>query len=359
MKTHFYTRQTTSGDYIIYVRLIEGSKREAFSSGIKITPEKWNQKRQTIGGRELTDRQNHSKPERLKLKIYGEYDKLILQDNYTLARVKLAVTGKQESRQLLLEQFGKFIEDNEQIKDGMSMGTIKKYKTVQSHLRAFLKTEYGQDDLALGAINKAFVVRFWEYLRGTAQINQNTGAKYIRHVKKVFSSFVDKGYIDKHPFPNYSQRVIPEKKEFLMSEELFRIEELDITIERLELIRDAFLFSCYTGLAYTDLKNLSVDHLHDGVVRMIKIPRQKTGVDSTVPVLPKAQEIMDKYLEHPLRLRDGVIIPVPSNQKTNAYLKELADLARIKKNLTFHMARHTFGTTVTLSNDYPLKRSVV
>ena len=130
MKTHFYTRQTTSGDYIIYVRLIEGSKREAFSSGIKITPEKRNQKRQTIGGRELTDRQNHSKPERLKLKIYGEYDKLILQDNYTLARLKLAVTGKQESRQLLLEQFGKFIEYNEQIKDGMSMGTIKKYKTV-------------------------------------------------------------------------------------------------------------------------------------------------------------------------------------------------------------------------------------
>ena len=356
MKALIYPRKSTNRTIVLYCRLVHGGLRETFTTNIRIEPKAWNHKKQVISGSTVELKRASLELQRLKARIQHEYDKLMFDGQFSLKRLKGVLLGKTEYNPLLLEEFEKYIAYHQKnTTTEIKPITLKTYRAILNHLEVFIQTKYRRKDIPLRELDKAFIARFWEYIRGEQGVGNNAAVKYIRNTKKVIQTCVDKGYIDRHPFPDYNQKSVAEKKEFLTLAELERIEALDISIERLELIRDAFLFSCYTGLAYTDLKNLTIDHLYDGTVRMIKIPRQKTGVDSTVPVLPKAQEIMDKYAEHPLRLRDGVIIPVPSNQKTNAYLKEIADLARIKKNLTFHMARHTFGTTVTLSNNVPIE----
>jgi site-specific recombinase XerD len=146
-------------------------------------------------------------------------------------------------------------------------------------------------------------------------------------------------------------------KEFLTAQELQSIEDKDFTIERIAMVRDLFVFCCYTGLAYIDVMHLTPDHVIKGIddKDWIKTSRQKTNVPVNVPILPKGLNILDKYKVHIRANSRGTLFPLISNQKVNSYLKEIADLCGIKKNLTFHIARHTFATTVTLSNGVPIE----
>ena len=144
---------------------------------------------------------------------------------------------------------------------------------------------------------------------------------------------------------------------YLTREELSFIEDKVFAISRLEWVRDLFVFSCYTGLAYTDLMQLRPSNLIIGIdgKYWIKTLRQKTDIPVNVPLLPKAMELLKKYQQHPKAVVKGTLFPVISNQKLNSYLKEIADLVGINKDLTFHLARHTFATTVTLSNGVPIE----
>jgi site-specific recombinase XerD len=142
------------------------------------------------------------------------------------------------------------------------------------------------------------------------------------------------------------------KKDFLNKEELQRIIEKDFGIDRLAHVRDAFIFCCFTGLAYADVQRLTFDDIQTGLdgELWIMVDRKKTGIQSHIPLLPEPARIIDLYKSNPESVSKGRILPVLSNQKVNAYLKEIGDLCGITKNITFHMARHTFATTVTLSN---------
>jgi integrase len=235
--------------------------------------------------------------------------------------------------------------------------TYTKYESLKKKISLYITEELKRKDVFLKELNHQFVVGFEIYLKTHDKLTHNPAIKYIQFLKKVIHLSVANGWILNNPFQNFKCSLHIKDRGYLSNEELKLIENKKIEIQRLAVVKDLFIFSCYTGLSYSDLKKLSSRHMEnkeDGT-RWIVINRTKTGVRSAIPLLEKASEIMERY--EPPFIPDEVkpIFPVLSNQKMNAYLKEIGDLCKISKNLTFHLARHTFATTITLTNGVPLE----
>ena len=179
----------------------------------------------------------------------------------------------------------------------------------------------------------------------------------MRNFKKIIKICLDNDWLEKDPTTRYEGKMKEVERDFLTEEELNRIYLKRFSTERLNLVKDIFVFSCYTGLAYIDVKSLTKDHISIGIDgdKWIFKNRQKTDTKSKIPLLPIAEEIIQKYLNHPKCLNENSILPILTNQKMNSYLKEIGDLCDISKEITFHMARHTFATTVTLTNGVPIE----
>jgi integrase len=168
---------------------------------------------------------------------------------------------------------------------------------------------------------------------------------------------IDKEIIKEDPFKKFKGKKTKTKKKPLTAIELHKIENHTFSTPRLTVIRDVFIFQCYTGLAYIDAFQLKKEDIKIGIdgEYWIMSDRQKTESATNIPLLPKALEIIEKYKNHPVCLNSGKLLPILSNQKMNAYLKEVGDLCDISKEITFHMARHTFATSVTLTNGVPIE----
>ena len=234
--------------------------------------------------------------------------------------------------------------------------TLAKYKSTERHLIEFMNWRNNGCDILLVGLRTEFAGHFEYYLQAEKGLSINSSGKMIKNLKKVIRDCVDKDWLDKDPFWRYRVKHIDPKIPHLSAVELKKIEEKEITILRLALVRDLFLFSCYTGFAYVDILHLTPDHMKtgtDGKKWLIK-NRQKTDISERVPILPLVQQIINKYAQFPQHSESVKLLPVPSNQKLNAYLKELADICGIKTKITFHIARHTFATTVTLENGVPI-----
>jgi len=238
-----------------------------------------------------------------------------------------------------------------------SKGTLVKYKTCLKVLKEFMSHQYKRSDFALQELNLAFVTEFDFYLRTVKDCCNNTTVKYVKNFKKVINQARALEWIKHDPFANYKVKIDIVDREVLTQSEIDKLLNKTFSIERLNQIKDIFLFCCYTGLAYSDVSKLSKDNIFIGIDgnNWILINRTKTNVQSKVPVLPIAQTILDRYKDNPECSKRKVLLPVPSNQKYNAYLKEIADCTGITKNLTTHIARHTFATTVTLNNRVPIE----
>jgi site-specific recombinase XerD len=191
-----------------------------------------------------------------------------------------------------------------------------------------------------------FITDFEHYLLSVKNISRNTANKYLSHLIKMINIALDNEWIDKNPFRNFRMKNKEVVKEFLTETELGILFQKEITLKRLEQVRDIFAFCCLTGLAFVDVEKLTPDDLHIGIdgKLWIHIRRQKTNTASHIPLLPHALTIIEKYKNHPLVITKGSVLPVLTNQKMNAYLKEIADVCGITKNLTMHTARHTFAT---------------
>jgi site-specific recombinase XerD len=213
------------------------------------------------------------------------------------------------------------------------------------------------NDISINKIDYAFVTEFEFYLRSVKKCNNNTAVKYVRNFRKIIKICLDNDWLDKDPTTRYEGKMKEVERDFLTEEELLKIYNKKISSERLQLVRDIFIFSCYTGLAYIDVKGLKKDHIGIGIdgEKWIFKNRQKTETKSKIPILPIAEEIIEKYSNHPKCLNENSILPILTNQKMNAYLKEIGDLCDIPKEITFHMARHTFATSVTLTNGVPIE----
>jgi site-specific recombinase XerD len=227
------------------------------------------------------------------------------------------------------------------------------------YLKQILKTS----DIYLSQLSYKFLIGFEKFLREYQPddhhkpCGQNTIMKHIERLRKVVNMAIKYEWLEKDPFINFKPNFIRTSREFLTIAELTAIEDKKLSISRLNQIRDLFVFSCYTGLSYIDVYNLTPQNISLGIDNnhWLSTSRKKTEQPVKIPLLPKALEIIEKYKAHPKVLATGKLLPVYSNQRLNSYLKEIADLCGIKKNLTFHIARHTFATTITLTNGVPIE----
>lgn len=236
-------------------------------------------------------------------------------------------------------------------------GTWERYETCLKHVKDFIRKHYETDYFPVGQVNNEFIAEFDYYLRTVRHCENNSAVKYLRNFRKIIRLALANDLIEKDPFKHYKGRITEVEKQCLTASELDQVRDKAISIPRLELVRDIFLFSCYTGLAYTDVQKLTKENIQVGVdgEKWIFTRRTKTKVVSNIPLLPTAISLIQKYEHHPEVITKGVVMPIFSNQKMNAYLKEIADICGINKVLTFHIARHTFATTVSLSNGVPIE----
>lgn len=237
-----------------------------------------------------------------------------------------------------------------------ALGTHTRFEIAKKHLKEFLRFKYNVEDMEFHELNFEFVKDYEFYLKTVKNIGHNTTLKYITNFRKIILLAIDKEIIIKDPFKRFKSKKIKVVKKPLSRQELYALESHTFSTPRLSAVRDIFVFQCYTGLAYIDAFNLKTYDIKQGVddERWIITERQKTGSPINIPLLPKAIEIMERYKDHPLCLKRNSVLPVTSNQKMNAYLKEIADLCGIRSILNTHKARRTFGSTVTLNNDVPI-----
>jgi len=238
----------------------------------------------------------------------------------------------------------------------VSKATVQKYRTTKNHFRDFLFKKYKVKDLSVKALKPEMIAAFNLYLKTEKGIGYNTAIKFLQSFRRIIKIALRNGWMLKDPFVGVNMSLKEVSRPYLTDEELERIIKLDSRFDRINKVKDFFIFSCFTGLAYTDVKKLKgKEIIKTDKGYWIKTQRQKTGGESNIPLLPVPLSIINKYNPVDEIFDNDPVLPILSNQKMNAYLKELADLTSISKNLSYHVARHTFATTVTLMNDVPIE----
>lgn len=239
----------------------------------------------------------------------------------------------------------------------VSNKTLMRYEITKNKVQAFMKEIYKLSDMALPEIRLKFVTEFEHFLLTVQRIQSNTAHKYIKNLKKIMNMAVGLDWIPSNPFNQFKCSYTSPDREILNEDELFHLANKKISIDRLSEVRDVFVFCCYTGFAYSDVFQFERNAVSKGMdgELWLSTNRQKTGTKESVPLLPAAIHIIQKYQEHPYCINNNKLLPINSNQRYNTYLKELADVCGISKTLTTHIARHTFATTVTLANGVPIE----
>jgi site-specific recombinase XerD len=235
-------------------------------------------------------------------------------------------------------------------------GTITKYAHCYKHIANFVKMKFRRKDIAWGEVNAMFIKDFEFYLKTEQNCNHNTAIKYVTNFKKIVRIAMANGWLKNNPFASIKFRLEEVDLAYLDEKELDRLMKKKFSIDRMQQVKDVYLFCCFTGLAFIDVKSLCTKDL---VVKedmlWIRKKRHKTKNWCDIPLLDPAMKILEKYKFHPHCIKTGLLLPVMSNQKMNAYLKEIADLCGINKHLSTHTARHTFATTVTLANQVSME----
>lgn len=339
----------------LYARITVNGKRAELSLKRKITISNWDSGKNKLKGLSNEVRLVNNFLEQIHSKLFECYQKLKNENKLvTSSIIKAHFLGNGESHHSLSD----IIEyHNQHMKDSLRWGTQKNYFTTHKYIFCFLKQKHNTTDIFLSELSYKFIIDFERFLRHQNGMGNNTVMKHIERLRKMINLAYKMEWIDKDPFIKFKAKYQKKERTFLTLEELQTIENKDFGIPRLQLIKDLFVFSCYTGLSYGDVMSLTNENLCIGIDRKqwINSQRQKTSIPVKIPLLSKALEIIAKYQEHPSTINKKTLFPIISNQKLNSYLKEIADICSIKKNLTFHIARHTFATTITLSNGVPIE----
>ena len=260
--------------------------------------------------------------------------------------------GEGDSPKMLLEVFR---EHNRKYRELMGKdyvaGTVLRYERTARYLEELLQKEYGMNDIPLKEINHEFITKFEHYVKTEKSCAQNAAVKYLKNLKKIIKAALVNKWITDDPFLEIHFKQTRTNRAFLTEEELGILLKKEFTIPRLQTVRDIFVFCALTGLAFTDVQHLKHDHIiKDGNGEYwIRKAREKTDNMCDIPLLDIPRMILEKYKGHPECMKKGVLLPVPSNQRMNSYLKEIADTCGNTKPLSTHVARHTFAT-VALAN---------
>jgi site-specific recombinase XerD len=354
------TSKTTAGGLLpIYLRVTISGQRIEISTQRYVEAKKWSKELGKMKGTNEEARSFNSYLDILKAKVYDHQRDLIHAGiEVTAETMKDKLLNKPRKIRTIIPIFQ---QHNTQIETLIgreyAKDTLTRYQTSLKHTQEFIQWKFNKPDIDILSIDHAFVADYDFYLRSVRKCANNSAVKYLKNFKKIIRICIANGWLDRDPFVNYKTRVKQVDRVFLTQEEIDTLSRKVFIIDRLNLVRDVFLFSCYTGLAYIDVKKLTPDHLVTGIdgEKWIYTYRQKTNTPTRVPLLPVAAEIITKYSNHPPTVNRGNLLPILSNQKMNAYLKELAAICQINKELTFHSARHTFATTITLTNGVPIE----
>lgn len=291
--------------------------------------------------------------ENVKNRLFEVYDERCKDKlDISAATIKNVYLGKEGKEYMILEIFKEHNNEVESLQGkGFTKGTLQRYKAAYKHVSDYIGHKYQRKDIPVRSIDHKFITGLEFYLKSVKGLEHNTTIKYIVNFKKIIRIAYANEWITKDPFFHWKASWKTKEKQYLTQRELDTLQNRKSFLPRLELVRDIFVFCCYTGLAYSDVKLLKFENIVIGINgdRWIKMARKKTKAMSSIPLLPTAERIIEKYSRHPLVVNGEVVLPVLTNQKSNAYLKEIADVCGIQKNLTTHLARHTFATTVTLS----------
>lgn len=352
-------KEDRNGLVPIYLRITVDGQRAEMSIHRSIKPDNWNTKAGLAKGTKEEYKNLNESISNYKNKVYQHYNRLLTDYSAITAEVlKNKVLDIDDKKQTLVELFEYH---NKQVKEKVGIdyveGTSKRFEVSLRKVKAFLVYKYHRSDIELSELNYQFITEYEFYLKTQSKCQQNTVLKYIKNLKKIVNIALANDWLDKNPFLTYKCIAKETNRQFLTQEEIDVLANKVFQINRLEIIRDIFLFSCYTGLAYIDVYKLTPQDITIGIdgEKWIIVNRTKTDTRSSIPLLPKAMEIVEKYKNYPENNREGKLLPLKSNQKMNAYLKEIADLCEITKPLTYHIARHTFATTITLTNNVPIE----
>ncbi|HAU52097.1 MAG TPA: recombinase [Sphingobacterium sp.] len=348
-----------NGPRPIYMRItVDGIPKE-ISTGRECDPSKWNSKANRMKGTTEAVKIMNSFLDTLVSKVSTIHTAMTAAaEEITAESIKLRYQGKDIKQKQFLDVFREHnIHMEALLGNGFKPNTLKGYKTSLSHFEGYLEKEFRLADIDTRKIDHAFVTGYEFFLRSTMGCSAVSAAKYMKHLRKIIKICIAHRWITDDPFAFYKIKAKAKEKEFLTDAELRRIEEKLFKIPRLAHVRDIFVFCCYTGLSYADVKKLKWTDIAEGVDGKLWIftSREKTETSSNIPLLPKALEIIERYRDYPPCVSKDMVLPVLSNQKMNSYLKEIADLCEITKELTFHKSRHTFATSVTLANSVPIE----
>jgi len=342
----------------VYFRItVDGIPKEA-STRRQWDMERWNQKTERAAGTKEDAKSLNFFLDSLTTRIH-DIKTEILYSGKPLSSQKIMdhVMGRIAPRVKVLEEFQKHNDELEAlVGNGYTGATLERFNITKNHVSTFIKFKYNSDDFEFADLSLEFVKDFEFYLRSVRKCSNNTTLKYIANFKKIVIRAIDKEIIEKDPFKNFKGKKTKVVKKPISAKELAELEAHQFSTERLNIVRDIFVFQCYTGLAYIDAYQLTSADIKDGVDGNLWIisERQKTNSTAKIPLLPTALKILQKYKNHPVNVKRGTLLPVSSNQKMNEYLKEIAILCGFPFTLNTHMARRTFGSTVTLNNNVPI-----
>jgi site-specific recombinase XerD len=347
-------KRSNPNEIFIFVRITVDGVRTEFSTGRDCPTAHWNAKASKRIGNSNDVKAFNMYLDTIRVNVYEAHRQLMINNETITAKtLRNKVQGKTDRPRMLMEIFREHNDRMQQlIHDEFSPATLERYKTSYSHTLEFMQYQYKISDIDIKNIDYAFICDYEFYLRTVRKCNNNTAVKYLKNFNKIIRICLKNGWLDRSPFVNYTAKVKEVNRVYLTETEINTMMEKQFSTERLNRIKDIFLFSCFTGLAYADvaaLRKSDINYVMSGE-KWILTKRQKTNSICNIPILPPAEYIISKYEDDPVCLNTGKLLPVASNQKTNAYLKEIAAICGIEKELTFHIARHTFATTVTLTN---------
>jgi len=357
LSIRYYTDNSKSnkiGKTVIKCRLTFSKKRKEFSSGLFVNPKNWNSKQQYVEPEEPDADIINSQLSLIKTKINRAFLMLQVQENdFSAEDIYKAFKGEKSTREYnVIEFFERYLK---RLKTLVGIDIVQvtwnKHMYVKNDIKKFIKWKYKTNDYPLKKIEANFLTELEYYFKTEQKLKQITINKKIQRFRKIIKSAVAENYLDKDPFMLFKSKTVRTEVVFLSPEELNLLEEHKFTQPRLQLVKDLFIFSCYTGLPYNEIMRLEFKHIikgFDGNL-WIQISRQKTSKSLSIPLLPKALKMLEKHT------KDGYVFPRISNQCYNSYLKEIGAIIGIEKKLTTHMARRTFASTVLLYNDVPME----
>ena len=354
----FYLRSNyvnKEGKTPVMLRIYLNNERLSIgSTGIAVQQSQWDREKERLKGRTTEALSINLELDNIQSGLQTIFKKVEMTDEVSLERIKSEYLGKKEDVDTLMSLFNKHNSDvARQVGVSVEAATLQKYNVCKKHFSNFLRDKYGRSDIRLSELGYIVIHDFDIYLRTVVGQNPNTATRMMKTFKTITILGRKLGVLHHDPFLNIRFHMEPVNRGFLTDEEILRIANKDFGIGRLELVRDVFVFSCFTGLAYIDVYNLTPENIVTlNGKQWIMTKRQKTSVETNVLLLDIPKSIIAKYSGK--TYRDGKLFPMLTNQKLNSYLKEIADICGIKKNLTFHLARHTFAT-MSLSKGVPIE----